>query len=230
MLDRIRTMLQSMRETSDNIAHDLRSPITRMRGMAEMALYNSDSPGEEAVLAGTVVEQCDRLLAMINTMLDISEAESGLARLELQEIDLSVLLRDMADLFQPVAEDRHMGLIVENPGSLVVFADRSRLQRIFANLLDNSLKYTADGGRIRVFARSDDDTVGVSIEDNGAGIPEDELPHIFDRFFRGERSRSAPGTGLGLSLAQALVHLHGGTITAESRPGFGSCFTVTLPR
>jgi signal transduction histidine kinase len=229
MLARIGTVLRSMKEITDNIAHDLRSPVTRMRGVAEMAFFSETSSEEHASMSGTIVEECDRLLGIINTMLSISEAESGLARLDLQEIDLMSLLRDVSDLFQPLAEDRKISLAIDGPESLPLVCDRPKLQRVFANLLDNAIKYTPENGRITIAAAGNGPDVTVTIEDTGSGILEEDIHRVFDRFFRSEKSRSEPGSGLGLSLARALVLIHNGTITVTSRLGQGSRFTVTLP-
>jgi heavy metal sensor kinase len=230
MLERIETVLKSMKEITDNIAHDLRSPITRMRGVAEMALFNETFSEEHAAMAGTVVEESDRLLGIINAMLSISEAESGLTKLSCEELDLVLLLRDVCDLFQPLAEDKSIRLVVDGPSSLPLSCDRQKLQRVFANLLDNAIKYTAKKGQITLTAEGKDREIVVTVEDTGSGISREDMPYIFDRFFRSEKSRSEPGSGLGLSLAKALVVVHGGTITANSDVGHGSRFTVTLPR
>jgi signal transduction histidine kinase len=230
MLERIETVLRSMKEITDNIAHDLRSPITRMRGVAEMSLVNETSNEGQAAMAGTVVEECDRLLGIINTMLSISEAESGLARLDLKEIDLMMLLNDVSDLFQPLAEDKGISLSVQGPPSLALTCDLHKLQRVFANLLDNAIKYTPEKGKIAITAMGNGREVSITVEDTGRGIPEEDTVHLFDRFFRGEKSRSQPGSGLGLSLAQALILIHNGTISVTSVPGQGSRFAVILPK
>jgi signal transduction histidine kinase len=230
MVSRVQVLIEQMKEITENIAHDLRSPITRMRGVAEMALLKAHPDDEHAAMAGTIVEECDRLLAMINTTLDISEAEAGLAKLRTEELDLVRLLLDLADLYQPVAEERRIALSIDGPEISVVSGDRAKLQRIFSNLLDNALKYTGGGGTITIALGGDSHTAEITVADSGQGIEEIDLPHIFDRFFRGEKSRTEPGSGLGLSLAQALAILHGGTITVASRVGQGSRFTVRLPR
>jgi signal transduction histidine kinase len=230
MVNRVQDLISQMKEISENIAHDLRSPITRMRGIAEMALAREDPDEERTTMAGAIIEECDRLLGMINAMLDISEAESGLARLDMRNVDLVEMLRDVCDLFQPLAEDRNVDVTIDAPKSARMACDLRKVQRVFSNLLDNALKYTPPGGGIRILAEERVNETVVTIRDTGIGIPEGDLPHIFDRFFRGEESRSTPGNGLGLSLAQAFVTIHGGNIAATSTLGRGSQFVVTLPR
>ncbi len=230
MVERIQDLIGQMSEITENIAHDLRSPITRMRGIAEIALTGKTSDEEHVAMAGIIVEECDRLLGMINAMLDISEAESGLMKLDAQNVDLAILLRDVCDLFQPLAEDRSIAIAIESPESASVPGDLKKLQRVFSNLVDNALKYTPTGGSVAITIEEKTNYTVVTVKDTGSGIPEQDLQHIFDRFFRGEKSRSAAGNGLGLSLAQAFVLIHGGTITAANVPGQGSQFAVILPR
>ena len=146
MVGHTQTLIEQMKEITENIAHDLRSPITRMRGLAEMALAGPDVNEEHSSMAGFVIEECDRLLDLINTMLDISEAEAGLAKLDAHQTDLTGLIADLYELFQPSAEEKHIELRTEGPQPVFVLCDRRKLQRVFANLLDNALKYTPDGG------------------------------------------------------------------------------------
>ena len=230
MLDRIQELMSQMKEITENIAHDLRSPITRMRGLAEMALTGDNTNDNYPIVTGTIIEECDRLLEMINAMLDISEAESGLMKLKAEPVDIAVLLHDVSDLFQPVAENRGISMALDTPHSITVFGEPKKLQRVFSNLIDNALKYTLPGGSVYISIREANNSIVVTIRDSGLGIAAEDLPHIFDRFFRGEKSRSTQGNGLGLSLAQAFVLVHGGTITVTSTPGQGSQFVVTLPR
>jgi signal transduction histidine kinase len=230
MVDRIQGLIGQMREITENIAHDLRSPITRMRGIAEMALTVKNSNEERTAMAGTIIEECDRLLGMINAMLDISEAESGLMKLNAQNVDLVDLLRDVCDLFQPLAENRNIRMDIKAPESVIARGDLKKLQRVFSNLVDNALKYTPGGGSVNIVIEETDRDIIVIVKDTGSGIHEEDLPHIFDRFFRGEKSRSTAGNGLGLSLAQAFVRVHGGTITAINAHDQGSQFTVILRR
>jgi heavy metal sensor kinase len=230
MLDRIQTLLTEIKEMSDNIAHDLRSPITRIRGTAEVALTTGKSLGDYENLAASTIEECDRLLSMINTMLLISKAEAGVDKLSREEIDLAMLTREACELFEPSAEDQGVTLNCVAPDGIRVFGDARMFQRMLSNLMDNAIKYTPSGGRVTVSLTEKDARVLVSVKDTGCGISPPDLPRIFERFYRCDQSRSKPGIGLGLSLARAIARAHGGDITAASNPGQGSTFTVTLPR
>lgn len=230
MLDRIKTLVTEMKEMTDNIAHDLKSPITRIRGAAEMALSNDKSIEDHENAAASTIEECDRLLEMINTMLYISQAEAATEKLPTEEVDISGLVRHACELFQPVAEDKGVTLVVEAEAAVKVRGVVQGLQRAVANLIDNAINYTPERGTVTVSVACRDDQGVVAVRDTGFGIPADELPHIFKRFYRCDRSRAKPGTGLGLSLVQAIVHAHRGQVSVLSRPNAGTTFTITLPR
>ena len=230
MLERIDALVGELKEVTNNVAHDLRSPITRIRGIAEMALTGPQDPTEYRDMAGQVVEESDRLVAMINTMLEIAETDAGLAALDRTSVDLGDIVREAAELFQPAAEDLGIDLSTQAPQTPVrVLGDKTRLRRVVANLLDNAIKFTPSGGHVRIALANDGKTAALSVSDTGTGIAPEDLPRIFDRFYRGDRSRSLPGNGLGLSLVRTLVRAHGGDVAVTSRPGAGSTFTVTLP-
>jgi signal transduction histidine kinase len=161
--------------------------------------------------------------------MDISEAETGAMRLTLSRVRLAGLIEDLRDLYGYVAAERDITLESRVPPELEADADLNRLRQVIANLLDNAVKYTPAGGRVWIEASGGEDGVRVTVRDTGPGIPAEELPHIWERLYRGDRSRSTPGLGLGLSLVQAIVRAHGGRVAARSLPEGGAEFTVQLP-
>jgi len=231
MLDRIQTLVTEIKEMSDNIAHDLKSPITRIRGIAEVTLTNGKSMGEYENMAASTVEECDRLLDMINTMLMISKTESGVDKLSLEEIDLAGLVLQACELFEPTAEDKRVALSCDVPDKSHLVGDNRMIQRMLSNLLDNAIKYTPSGGTVSVsVSENRERDIAITVKDTGFGISPNDLPRIFDRFYRCDQSRSTSGIGLGLSLARAIARAHGGDITVTSTPNQGSTFTATLPK
>ena len=230
MLGRIQALVTEIKEMSDNIAHDLKSPIARIRGLAEVTLTTGKALGEYENMAASTVEECDRLLDMINTMLMITKTECGVDRRKDEAIDLAALVREACELLGSVAEDKGLRLSCDTPENCRLLGDRRMIQRILSNLLDNALKYTAPGGAVTVsVSEGEGDVVVIEVHDTGIGIPAEALPHVFERFYRCDHSRSEPGTGLGLSLARAFARAHQGDITVTSTPGQGSTFTLTLP-
>jgi signal transduction histidine kinase len=168
---------------------------------------------------------------MINTMLLISRTEAGVDEFSTEEIDITDLIRDACELFEPIAEDKGVSLSCGVSDGCAVFGDTRMIQRMFANLLDNAIRYTPPGGAVSVSVQGDKRPhVAVSVRDTGVGISPDDLPHIFERFYRCDQSRSQAGIGLGLSLARAVAQAHGGDITVTSSPNEGSTFTVRLPK
>ena len=229
MLDRIKVLITEMKEMTDNIAHDLRSPITRIRGVAEIAMTHGKSIDEHENAAASTIEECDRLLETINTMLYISQAEAAAEKLPKEDIDISALVQEACEIFHPLAEDKGVQLLVEVGAGVKVRGVVQGLQRAVANLIDNAINYTPARGQVVVSVQCRDGRGIVAVRDTGLGIEPDDLPHIFKRFYRGDRSRARPGTGLGLSLVQAIVHAHRGDVSVISRPNVGTTFTITLP-
>ena len=226
MLDRIQSLLKSMKEINDNIAHDLRSPLARIRGIAEMSLLKEKSIDDYKDMAANTVEECDKLIAMINTMLDITEAEAGVNDVEAEQFELTALIRDACELFRPIADDKNINLKISLPESLILKSDRKKMQRIVTNLLENAIKFTPENGTVAVSAAAHDGEVRIDFDDTGVGISENDLPHIFERFYRCDRSRSQSGVGLGLSLVKAYTASMNGTIHVESTLNQGCRFTL----
>ncbi len=230
MLDRIQTLVTGIREMSDNIAHELKSPITRIRGISEVSLTTGASEKEYESMAASTIEECDRLLDMINTMLVISKTEAGVNKLDTQEMDIAAVVRDACELFQSPAEDKDLRLICDAPGNFSISGDNRLIQRMIANLLDNAIKYTPVGESIEVAVQPQNThAVVITVKDNGVGIGDEDISRIFERFYRCDPSRSQAGTGLGLSFARTVARVHGGDIAVTSIPNQGSTFTVTLP-
>ncbi|MBP1737818.1 MAG: two component system sensor histidine kinase, related to CopS [Deltaproteobacteria bacterium] len=230
MVGKIEILIRGMKEMTDNIAHDLKSPITRIRGIAEATLTGNNPLKDFDLVSGSIVEECDRLLVMINTMLDISEAEAGVAKLTIEVVDVAQVVREACDLFQPVAENNQVRIDQRLTRNATIHGDKMKIQRAVSNLLDNALKYTPQGGTVTALVEGESDRVILTVNDTGPGISDHDLPHVFDRFFRGDRSRSLPGTGLGLNLTLAIARAHGGDVRVTSVLGQGSTFTMTLPR
>jgi heavy metal sensor kinase len=229
MLERIESLLSELQQITDNIAHELRTPITRIRGVAETTLKSGNPISEFREMAGMVIDGCDDLIEMGGTMLEIAKADSGVAELDVAPLDFCEIAAEAVDLFAPMAEDKGVEIQWVKPSHNVAGSgDRKRLQRAVANLLDNAVKYTPTGGRVTLTVREDAAGAHIKISDTGPGIDGNDLPHIFERFYRGDKSRSTPGSGLGLSLARAIVRAHGGDITVKSSPR-GTAFHILLP-
>jgi heavy metal sensor kinase len=230
-LGRLEDSVGQMRQFTASISHELRTPLTVLRGETEVALMEGHSAEDYRRLLVSQLEEFDSLTRMINDLLVLANAEAGEIRWSEQDVDLSQLAVSLAEQLEPVASAKNIRLETAAAPDVHARGDAAWLERVILNLLDNAIKFSPSGGHIQVSVISEGHRAKLRVADEGIGIPPEALPHVFERFYRAEPSRSKriPGVGLGLALAKWIVEKHRGSITVESEPGHGTCFTVWLP-
>jgi heavy metal sensor kinase len=230
-LGRLQNALAEMRQFTGNIAHELRTPLATLRAEAEIALMQSVSDEELRRVLASQLEEFEKLTHLINQLLLLARAEAGEFRILKEPVNLAAVARFVSEQIEPLAAAKDISISVEAEPEVTISGDRNWIDRVVINLLDNAIKFTSNGGEIEVLVKREQSSACLEVRDTGEGIPAEALPHIFERFYRADpsRSRDVQGAGLGLSLVQWVVEQHEGRVEVQSEPQKGTCFTVRLP-
>jgi heavy metal sensor kinase len=229
MIGRLDEAFTTQRQFMEDISHELKTPLSVLKGELEVTLKKIRSTQEYETTLLSSLEEVNGLIGIVENLLTLARFDAKTTTLQEVSLDLNLLLKDAVEAIQVLAIQKNITLQLNSAHTVETLADKNQLKRLIINLLDNAIKYTPSGGKISIDLRQQKDSADIEISDTGIGIPEKELPHIFDRFYRVDKSRSSIGFGLGLSIAQSIAMAHGGKIYARANIPQGTIFTISLP-
>jgi heavy metal sensor kinase len=230
MLDKLESAFKKEQQFTSDASHELRTPLSVISLEAENALEHDGDPEMQKEALQTILDESQKMKKIVSQLLTLSRSDSGTLKPMFEQVDLVVIAKEVIAEMQEVAADKQLTFSIESPSELFVTADQTLITEMLINLLDNAIKYNKAHGWVKLRMTEQPQSASICVEDNGIGIPEKDLPHVFDRFYRGDTSRHSEGTGLGLSIVKTIVDIHKGQISVQSDSGKGSTFCVTLPK